>query len=296
MKLKRIFIVIGNKPLILTVLLFTTIFGLRPDSVGSDSASYQFFFNSSIDLPFERGFNLIIVLLRPFGWAIFKLIVAFLYVSLTAYNLVKMGLSVKIIFILFLTALFTQFGINTIRASSSLILLLYLIRHNGFTLQAFFWTIVASFFHLSAIMVAILFFLFKMESRFAGALLALLGVCSILIFHNFQGIEFIILKYHVLNNEELHLLSEYADKTYRTGFRPEFLVLPWFYLALISKKVLVDHLFIGLALLPVMLFPMMDRVFIFYWVFSVLMFLKMSKYELRLKVIALLPLIPGLVL
>jgi hypothetical protein len=296
MKLKKTFIVIGSKRIIFTILFYSFIFGLRPDSLGSDTLSYKFFFENYMELPFEKGFNLMIILLRPLGWFFFKLFYSFLFVSITSYNLVRLGVSNRFIFMLFATALFVQFGINTIRASSSLILLIYLIRVQSFTIHNIFWTLVASLFHSSAFLVAPLVVLFRSTNRVGGAFLAGIGVLSILKFHDFSGVGHLVLNLGIFDQESFLLLSKYAEKTYETGFRPEFLFLPWFYILLTSRNIFTNHVLIGLALLPVMLFPMMDRIFIFYWVFCVLMFLKFANYDWRIKLICLTPIFPGLLL
>ncbi len=296
MKSTRIYTVIGNKYFVLLTLIFTLIFGLRPDSVGTDTMSYKFFFTESSELSFEPGFNFIIHLFRYFGWSVFKISWAFFFVSLTIYNLVKLKLNYALITILFSTALFTQFGVNTIRASSSLILLLYLLRENKITVKSILWSLLALSIHFSAAVVLALVAIIYTKRKIVIYSCALLGLFLIVKFVNFNGIQNLLFELNILESQELMLLGDYADEVYKTGFRPEFLLLPLFYTLLTSLNLFGKNIVICLALLPIMLFPMMDRVFIFYWLICIITFLRESRLDLSLKILALIPLIPGVIL
>jgi hypothetical protein len=263
--------------------------------MGTDTISYKFFFTESSELPFEPGFNLIIHLFRYLGWSVFKISWALIFVSLTMYNLVKLKLNYALITVLFSTALFTQFGINTIRASSSLVLLIYLLREKRLTVKSILWSLLALSIHSSAIVVLALAAVVYTNRKIVIYSCAILGLFLIIKFVNFDGIQKLLFDLNILEDKELMLLGEYADEVYTTGFRPEFLLLPLFYTLLTSFDLFGKNILIGFVLLPIMLFPMMDRVFIFYWLICVITFLRESRLDLTLKILALIPLIPGII-
>jgi hypothetical protein len=278
------------------VLLWAIVFGLRPDSVGSDTISYKFFFEKN-EFNFELGFSLLIWLLKPLGWSFFKFVYALLTCILIVYNLARLNLHLAIIFILPITAFFYQFEVNTIRSVSSLVFLLWLIRadHPSF-LKQISYCIIACFFHLSALLVLLLWLIYNTSNFYIKYFAALIGISALLYFKNFQGFITIVEKIGIIDGEKLSLMSVFAEKVYKTGFRIEFFI-PVFFFLFISNSIekLKSIFLLSLFSLIFMLLPSMDRYFIFIWIIALFEFLLNNNFDWKVQVLLLLILIPGVI-
>jgi len=298
---------------IVLVLFFAFFVGNREFTVGSDTIEYLGYFEKISTLDwleaysynrFEPAFSILTVIISRFGDFQFFLIFLSIIQILLLLMVLSKFYSTKLVMLGGLTFLsyfvYFNLSINIIRQGIALPLIVLSVLHlcSENNKRAYFFALLACLFHYSSILIFISLILAKIfrSPRRYISLWVCVSILSALNF--FELISTFVFDILGISQQYAHILSDYAQSRYVTGFRIDFFLfssLPFgfiffrkfFKIKYDERLIRLESIYFILnsAFIAAFFIPFSDRIGVFSWILVPLMFLFYnSKPKYRYKI------------